>query len=90
MLCPMCGEEVVRLKFLFRPNNKTIEGCRVCTDGLDPSIYSTEKRSVFCKDGQSFSISAAHTRDMNMRRVDLDLKTVYRDTGRSYMFMGDK
>lgn len=89
----MCGHEVVRVRFTYSKNKgdkRLIEGCYSCTDAYCVSVYPTERRSVICKDGTSYNISPAHVRDMNIRKVAPDLKTVYRDVGRSYTFLGDK
>ena len=64
------------------------EGCRACIEPMLSPLYSTEKRLVVSKGtGKHYWISAAHRRDIQMRRVVPDssgdsrgqLSKVYRD-----------
>lgn len=74
------GRRVFRSRIVYLPNGKKVEGCISCTDGLLTQIYPAEKRWVMGpSSGKSYKMSAAHRRDIKLRRVCPDLSHVWYD-----------
>ena len=67
-----------RIRIFFK-NGERVEGCWSCTDGMVPSLYSTQKRMLLRGDGKPFWISPAHERAIKMRRVSPDLSGCWID-----------
>ena len=62
----------------FCIGGKWFEGCNQCLDGINPSVYSTEKKMRYNPGvGTYYSISPAHVRDIRLRKLAPDGRTVY-------------
>lgn len=73
------GNREVHVLKTFFWKGEWITGCRQCTFGIVPSV-STEKREIVSRGThKTYSISAAHRRDIRMRRSAPDLSHVYYD-----------
>lgn len=73
------GKRVFKTRILYRGDTR-IEGCMACTDGLLTEMFPSDKRWVFnTATGKDFKMSAAHRRDIKLRRVCPDLSHVWMD-----------
>lgn len=74
------GRRVFRTRIIYRDDGTRIEGCLSCTDGLLTQVFPADKRWVRTPgSGKDYRISAAHRRDIKMRRVCPDLSHVWMD-----------
>lgn len=65
---------------MFFYGGKRFEGCVPCVGGIVPSAYSTEKRTrLNPSTGKAFSISPAHVRNIKLRKLAPDGRTVYQN-----------
>lgn len=68
-----------RKKVLYR-DGKRWEGCPPCIEGINPSVYPWQKRWICSRGtGKWFKMSPAHRRDVELRKLAPDGRTVYRN-----------
>lgn len=78
MKCKGCGKDVTRYTVVIE-EGVAVERCRPCMSGVNPSMYSTEKRCIRVPGGKDVWISPAHVRDIKARRISReDGRSVYR------------
>lgn len=76
MKCDICGGEVYKLTGIVE-DGKVVMRCKRCMVGINPSLYSTEKR-WYHGQGYDFWASPAHIRDIKHRRLAEDGRSVIR------------
>ncbi|MDI6808479.1 MAG: hypothetical protein QME66_05790 [Candidatus Eisenbacteria bacterium] len=90
------GDRVIHRLIGTHVDGKYIEGCHSCVFESRVFVYPTVKRDVFIPStGKSYRISAAHRRDIKLRRVAPDLSHVWRDkrgigSAMTYLNPGDR
>lgn len=73
------NRQVTRIVTFIRAG-KTHEGCRSCIEPMLTDQFPAQKRLVISQgSGKHYYISAAHKRDIRMRRVAPDLSGVWKD-----------
>ena len=73
------NREVHRTVIFYREGQK-IEGCRGCVSGMLTPLYSTQKREIVSQGShRRFSISPAHARNIRLRKLGSDGRTVYQN-----------
>ena len=74
------GRRIFKSRILYLNDGTRVEGCMACTDGYTHDQYPADKRWIVSQGtGHQYKMSAAHRRDIRMRRVAPDLSHVWKD-----------
>lgn len=72
--------QVFRTILFYKDGKERVEGCRPCVEPMLTPVYSTQKRLVVSRGTHKhYYISPAHRRNIELRKLAPDGRTVYQN-----------